>query len=310
MGRYTAGEVLPLMWIAEVTYGVTPTTAMAWGGDVISLRPDVDLDKQYIIEQGNRSFGTCTVGARKARFALKYYNRPALDWRSLMAYYCYGSTTGLADHEGSFSALVGIKQGSSYKYNLYNGCKINKGVISCEKPGMPLVYEADVIAQWVQAATALTGFSGLQSPATISGGTLPTPPAAGADSWLGILQLNLNAGGLANFYPRKWSLTVDNHMEAEPGNALGADAVKYGLDAGQGVNEGGRDIIFTCTKPAADETWTNAKLADLAVTALTIPIGSRTITLSGGVFNSNLPERKQALMDEDLEIRFNAMSIA
>jgi hypothetical protein len=307
MGQYTAGELDALYYIAESVYGTTPTGAQVFGGDLISLKPDVSLGKQFVVQGSNRSFGTTTKGPYKAGFRAQLYNRSAVSWRTLFAAYAFGSTTGLADHLGSFSALVGKKVGANYFYNMYNGCKINKLTISSEKPGMPFVFDAEVFAQWVTASTSKT-FAGLQA---VTMGAYPAEPAKPIDTWLTGIQINLAAGGLAAFPVKSFSLTVDNHLSRQPGLKTGADAKQYPLEAGQAINEGERDIIFEYAIDSTNETYTNSKLADQAVTALTIKIGTYTITLSGGAWEANdLPELKQALMEESGKIRFNAMSIA
>jgi len=307
MGQYTAGELDLLYYVAESSYGVTPTGAQSYGGDLISLKPGVDLVKNYVLLGGNRSFGTVTKGPYKAGFSASLYARAAVDWRTFFAAYACGSTSGLADHMGSFSALIGKKVGAAYKYNMYNGCKISKLVISSELPGKPWVFDVDVLAQWVSHSTT-KAFTGLQ---TVTMGAYPSEPAKPILTWLTAPQINLAAGGLAAFPAKKLSLTIDNHMMGQPGCKIGADSVDYPLDAGEGINEGERDIIVDYTIPATNETYTNSKLADQAVTALTIKVGAYTITLSGGVWEANdLPELKQDLMEETGRIRFNALSIA
>lgn len=307
MGQYTAGELDLLYYVAESSYGVTPTGAQSYGGDIVSMKPNVDPVKSFILLGGNRSFGTYTKGPYKAGFTASMYARTAVDWRTLFAAYAFGSTTGLADHLGSFSTLIGKKVASSYAYNMYNGCKISKLVISSELPGKPWVFDIDVIAQHVVKSTTKT-FTGLQS---VTMGAYPSEPAKPIMTRLTQPKINLNAGGLAAFPAKKISLTVDNHMAGQPGCKVGADSVDYPLDAGENINEGERDIIVDYTIDATNETYTNSKLADQAVTALTIKVGAYTITLSGGVWEANdLPELKQALMEESGRIRFNSLSIA
>ena len=307
MGQYTAGELDLFYYVAETTYGVTPTTGLAYGGDIISLKPLVDMQKNYVMLGGNRSFGTVTKGPYKAGFQASMYARSAVDWRNFFAIHALGTTTALSDHLSSFSALIAKKVATSYKYNMYNGCKISKLVISSELPGKPWVFDVDVLAQWVSQSTT-KAFTGLQ---TVTMGAYPSEPAKPILTWLTAPQINLAAGGLAAFPAKKISLTIDNHMTGQPGCKVGADAVDYPLEAGENINEGIRDIIVDYTIDATNETYTNSKLADQAVTALTIKVGAYTITLSGGVWEANdLPELKQDLMEESGRVRFNALSIA
>jgi hypothetical protein len=307
MGQYTAGELDALYYVAESAFGTTPTGAQSFGGDLISLKPSVDLRKEFIMQGSNRSFGTATKGPYRAGFVASLYNRSAVDWRTFFAAYACGSTSGLADHLGSFSALVAKKVATAYKYNMYNGCKISKLTIGSELPGKPWIFDIDVLAQWVSQSTTKS-FTGLQ---TVTMGAYPAEPAKPILTRLVTPRINLAAGGLANFPAKKISLTVDNHLTGQPGCKVGADSADYPLEAGEAINEGIRDIIVDYTIDATNETYTNSKLADQAVTALTIKVGAYTITLSGGVWEANdLPELKQDLMEESGRIRFNALSIA
>lgn len=307
MGQYTAGELDLLYYINEVTYGTTPTGAQVYGGDIISLKPTVDLKKEFVVQQSNRSFGAVIKGPYKAGFTASLYNRTAVDWRTFFAAYAMGSTTGLSDHLGMFSALIGKKVATAYKYNMYNGCKINKLTISSELPGKPWIFDIDVLAQWVVSSTT-KAFTGLQ---TVTMGAYPTVPAKPVLTRLAIPRINLNAGGLVDFQPKKISLTVDNKMMGVPSAKTGADSVVYPLECGLEISEGVRDIIVDYTIDATNETFTNSKIADQDVTALTIKVGAYTITLSGGSWEANdLPELKQDLMEESGRIRFNALTIA
>jgi hypothetical protein len=304
--QYTAGELQPLLYSAESVYGTTTTNALTWGGDPISIKLNIDKKRNYINQATNRSFGTTTKGPEKYGFQAKLYNRSAIDWRALAAY-AFGSTTALADHEGSFSALVAKKVATAYKYILFNGCKVNKLVISAELPGMPFMFDYDVFAQYATPDTDKT-FAGLQA---VTVGADPADPAKPVDSWLTALQINLAAGGLAAFPVQRWSLTIDNKMKGQEGIVIGNDTVHYALEAGSGISEGERDIIFEYTIPSTNEIYSNSKLSDAAVTALTIVIGAYTVTLSGGVWEANdFPELKQGLNEETGKIRFNALTIA
>ena len=304
--QYTAGELQPLFYVAESVYGTTPTGALSWGGDPVSIKLNIDKKRNYVNQATNRSFGTTTKGPERYGFQAKLYNRSAIDWRTLAAG-AFGAVSALTDHQGSFSALIAKKAAAAYKYLLFNGCKVNKLTISAELPGMPFVFDYDILAQYATADTDKT-FAGLQA---VTVGADPADPAKPVDSWLTALQINIAAGGLAAFPVQKFSLTIDNHMKGQEGIVIGNDTIHYALEAGQGINEGERDIIFEYTIPSTNETYTNSKLIDSAITALTIVIGSYTITLAGGGWEANdFPEIKQGLNEETGKIRFNALTIA
>ncbi len=310
VSQYTVGEVLPLYYVAESSFGVTPTSALAFGADIATggnFRSKVSKAKLFNYQAGSQIYQSTNKQAMKAGFSARLWNRSAVDWRTFFATYAIGSTTAFADHPGSFSLLMGKVRSGSYLYNKYNGCKISKLTIGSDLAGTPFYFDVDVIAQWIDWSASKT-FSRIQS---VTMGANPTDPAKPVDAWTGVMQININAGGLVNFKPRSFSLTVDRHMEGQPGNVLGADGSYYSLQAGEGINEGNAELIFDFTVATTGDTYTNSKLADDPITALTIPVGSRTITLTGGEWQGDdLPELKQALNEETGRILFKGIRIA
>jgi len=300
-------KIKQFYYVPEVTYGVTPTSALTYGGPIVSFKPNVDKQVELHRTSG-RDFSDVTRGPYKAGFNIKAKARSVsggYNWTNLWAMFGMGSASGLADTLGSFTAQTS-KVGAATTYNFYNGCKVSKLNISSEGPGKEILFDADVIAQWVQAATTTKAITGLQS---LTVGADPTDITTPLLIWNGISQINLG-GGLTTWTPRKWSLIVDNHLAPNPENRLGADSVKYPLDAGS-LPEDSRDIILEVTLPHEAETYLAAKLADTAITAVTIPIDAKTVTLSNGVFMANdLPELKQGLLEETCKMQFTSLSIA
>ena len=315
--QYTTGELMPLWYVIESTFGVTPITPLIYAGDP---NPDIKLEIDQVMnpvyQSNNRSFGTTTYGPEKYGFQAKLSNRTAVDWRTFFAFFGFGSTIGLADHLGSFSALAGRKVGSAYKFLLFNGCKLNKLVIESDLPGNPWIFTADIMAQMATASTDLY-FTGLQA-VTIKYGVYPTSyPGTSPPSLLGApiecrddsLYINLGGTGSVLFPVKKVSLTVDNHLVGQPASVTGSDGDNYQLAAGYGIDEGERDIIVEYTIAASNENYTNSKLAKESIT-LNMTIGTHMITLSGGVWEANdFPTWTQGLNEETGKIRFNAMSI-
>jgi hypothetical protein len=315
MAQYSPGELKKFYYVPEVTYGVTPPVAtvanLTWGCDPVTLKPKVNPNKEFHILAGSRSHGAVTKGGWEVGFTLEGLAHVAsgtYDWFDLWAVYGMGSTSGLATHLGSFTAQVGKTVGASNYYEFYNGCKINKLSISCDGPGKLVKFQADVFCQWITQDTdkAITGLQAL---------TVGADPAADITTailtWTGVSQINIAAGGLTTWHPRKWELTVDNHLERVMGNITGADAATYSTT--YALSEGARDIIFTCELPYEGETYTAAKLASSAITALTIPVDNETITLSTGellVDGDDWPEYGHKLMDEPVRIKFQSLAIA
>lgn len=311
MAAYTAGELQNLFYAPESSYGITPTSALTWGARLLSIKPRWDLAKQFDPLPGSRtSYGTMTTGARVAGATVRAYAKAVsggYDWRNLWAVYALGSTSGLAEHLPSFSMQIAQRVGaSSYRRNLYNGCKVTKLDLAGTGVGLPLEFSAELIAQHIASSTS-KAFTGLQA---VTVGADPAEISTPELKWTGTLQYNLGAG-LVALRPDSWKLTVDNHMEAQPGNLPGASGGPYPLAAGAGINEGLRDILFEWTQQANDETFINARLADTPISAVTIPIGANTVTLYEGTWDQpELPERVQGLFKETYTLRFRSLSIA
>ena len=47
MAQYSPGELKKFYYIPEATYGTTPTDALTWGCDIISLKPSVNANKDF-----------------------------------------------------------------------------------------------------------------------------------------------------------------------------------------------------------------------------------------------------------------------
>jgi hypothetical protein len=307
MAAFTAGELRKLYWVAESTYGVTPATALTWGGEILELSPMDDLKVRINRISGSRSAFDRTRDGAEMGFRVKCLSRAVsggYNWRNLFAAYAFGSTTGLADHLGSFSAQVLKVVGGTSYYSQYAGCKINKLTLGADAPGEPFVFDAEVLARWLQKATA-KAITGLQS---VTVGADPADITTSLLTWNGVSQYNLG-GGLTNWYPKSLKLTVDNGMQRQMGNVVGADSNRYVVPIG--ISEGQRDIVLEAGLWYEDETWVNARLAGTAVTAVTIPVDSYTITLSNGELLANdFPTLKHDLMDETVKISFKSLSIA
>ena len=178
-------------------------------------------------------------------------------------------------------------------------------VIRAPGPGRLVEFEADVVAQYVTPDTDKS-ITGLQ---TVTVGANPSDITTARVNWAGISQINIAAAGLANWYPDEWSLTIDNHLKAHLGTRVGADSNKYQVAIG--LDEGPTDIIFECKLPLENETYTNAKLAGSVITALTLPVDNKTVTLSTGYFEANdLPTLQHDILSQSIKARFKSLSIA
>lgn len=299
----------------EVTYGTTPASSLVWGCDVVSFKPRVNANKEFHISQ-NATYGTyndVTRGGWEIGYTLDglaHAESGTYDWTDFWAVYGWGSSTTPARHLGSFSTFVGKAVSSSWFFDLYNGCKINKLTISCDGPGKLIKFSADVMCRWVTQDTDTT-FAGLQA---VNVGSDPSDVSTAILTWTGASTVNIAAGGAVAWYPRKWELVVDNHLERVMGNISGADSNNYSVT--YALSEGPREITFTCDLPYEGETYTAAKLASSAITAIKIPMDStatapKVLTLNTGelvVDGDDWPEYAHKLVDEPVKIKFKNLT--
>lgn len=308
MTAYTRGELQGIMWREELTYGLTPTGALAWGGKLVSVKPRFDVKKEFIPGPGSRGhtdvvreFITC--GAN-----IKYYARidgGGYDWRYFGAAMGYGTISGVVEHLSSFSMQLAMKVGSSYRYNKYSGCKFDKLAIQSDGAGLPLLFDADIICQYIEPSTSKS-YTKIQAVTMGADAAEVTAPIL---KYTGNVQIDLGSGPY-NLKPKTWKFTVQNGLEAQEGNLPGASGGPYSLAAGSGINEGERQILFEFSKDCEGEDYINAVLSDTAVAAVTIPVGANTITLSDLELIGDLPERQHAIFQESYQLRATSMAIA
>jgi len=303
---HTAGELKEGTFRAEALPGTIQTGVLTYIGDSISLSPNSDHKAGYITLPGNRTFGAVQRGPYELGCTYKYYSRAAGawgDWRDFIAKYALGAVDNPTDHLSTFTFICYVI--SSGKWEVYPGCKINKAVISGDNPGNFLQFEAQIfsMAALIEPSKTITDYQGI----TI--GADPTFPTEALLYWDANQQMNLNGGGLLNHYPKKWSLTIDNHLDRLPAVQTWYDGTKY--PAAIELHEDIREIIYECEMLLKDATWDIAKHNHYPVTALTLPIGNKVITLSDGdLVPNNFRDLSQKLGSDNLKIMFPTLSIA
>jgi hypothetical protein len=294
---------------AESSYGTIPSNALVWAGTMRSITPSplTDRSPEFITLPGSRGYGEAIPGTFKYGFNVKCLSRrTAHDWTVFWAAFGLGAANGVAAELPSFLAQIALVNGAVTSYNFFNGCKVNKLSISGDKVGEKLIFEADVMAQWCTVGTSKT-ITGIQS---VTVGADPSAVTTGVLTWDSAITYNLGGAGAVAWSPSKWKLSVDNHLVPQMGNRTGADAAQYVCPVA--MHEGGRDIILEVTQPRLDEAFQNAKLAGTAMTAVTIVIGTKTITLSNGDFEANdlATADQENSLEETVKIRFKGLSIA
>jgi len=296
--------------VEEITYGNTPATALSYTGEIARLAMDCNFNPELVYIQGSRIFGASYRGPYDAGFTYKAWCRansgsPLWNWTDFWAKYGIGSATAPTLTLPTFSALTGKSVGANNYYNLWNGCKVNKFRIACDKPGTAMEFEFDCLAQMVEWDTD-RNFSGLQLVAVYASD--PTPPTTNLVTWRGNLTIDLG-GGAVTICPSKFSLTVQNNLKREYGTRVGNDAVSYPVALH--LQEDKMELVVEMTLPHGTETYNLAKSAGTAITSLTLPVDNKTITLTGGVFAANdFPDYSQAPSEENVKMSFSNIAIA
>lgn len=305
----TAGNVGYLHYVAESSYGTIPTGVLSWGMDITSFTQTANFNTEEYWIPASRSYNSTTRGPYDIGYTAKGYSRvstTSATFLNFFALYGMGATNGTtAETIPDFTTQMNEVVSTNNYYSFFPGCKIDKLTISTEGPGMPYVFEIDVLAQYVEKETS-KDVTGIQ---TVTVGANPTAPTGAVLRWNAVSQINLAAGGLANWYPKNWKLTIDNHLERQYGHKTGGDAAIYPVTVA--LNEGIRDITFECELWHEAETYTDAKIANSAVTAITLTIDGAVLTLNNGYFVADdYPELKHDLMTEPIKIKFKSISIA
>ena len=313
MANYSPGELANFNYITEgASYGTTPVTQLVWGCTVQSAKPKVNPHKEFHLGSTSRSFSDVTTGSWDVGLKLKGWGRATsggYTWPNFWAYYGIGSATAMTEHLGSFSAEVRFEIAAAHVYWAFNGCKINKLTIKCDGAGQIIDFEADILAQWLERSASKT-LAGMQL--GVVRGADAAEITTAMLTWSEVSHITIAGSAEAHWYPKSWSIEVDNFLTPSMGNVYGADTNYYHCPIA--LNEGKRDIIFTCELDLEDEIYNAAKLAGTAITSIKMPIGSQLITLTNGEImfeDDDLPEfKRDSAMTQPLRIKFKTIAVS
>lgn len=315
MTAYAPGELKRLYWLDEVTHGTTPATAPQYGGEVQSVTPSFEPHQSFEVLSDAKQFSpaACVFEQIDAGFKIRSYariNASGYDWRDPLLRGALGAVGGISalGRLPSLSFLIELTRSTTYGRYLFNGCKVDKLVLTADRPGAKLLFEADVMAQYM---TKCTG----SPPATVAGlqsltlGTYEAVPTSALLQWKA--PFTLNTGTPRTIYPQNWKLTIENHLVRQGESKTGADAAQYAL-TGQ-LHEGVQDVTFEADVYLEDLAAFDEMLANQAITSLATTIGGYTVTLGLGryvVDSGALPELKQDVMTQHLKMKFSTLTVA
>lgn len=251
-GHITAGDVSPIMYSAEATYGTPVTPATAWGviGEGGSIQP-TDNPHPYI---------TYTTNSR-AYDAAKYVNQQkeagfkatfeVPDTTNAVANILNGAISAFGDSLPS--RTVGIKVRS--QSIRWIGCKTDTLTITADAPGAVAKFEENVIASYSDETAIIVGI----------------PAGVHAVQWVGGVTL-----GGTTYYPQNIKLTIKNNL----GRVLARGNDKSYSKA---LLEGRQEIEFEMTLWMEDLNWLLNAMDNGAPGSISFTLGTskpRVITLS------------------------------
>lgn len=311
MTEYPPGSLKDFQFVAEAQYGVIPTGTMTWGGSTTKYEPMVQRNPDYHVLPGSAFHGAVTEGPYDVSCILGWKDRAASQWHDFIAAYGFGGAAAQADVVPDFTLQADVYDAvnSKHEWHFHNGCKIVRADINFPQPGKAVEFEVEIWSQWLQKVSHA-------STKDIAGKMQNVTPGADAAAetgsilkWAGNSQINLAAGGLADWLPQNMRLSVSRAMRREYGIKTGADSVAYPVAVA--LHEGVGGILFTGEVISQNQTYANSKVDGDAVTEITIPLDDETITLTNGTWDEPaLPAYAQDINRERIAVRFKSLSIA
>lgn len=307
---YTSGDLYPLLYAMETTYGVTPTTGWAYGPQTLTFADKTTINQYNARWGGDRSVnvGAMVASARSVKFSIEWNDTLRTAWMAPLVQAALGSATGTTatDALPSFSLIRNV----GGTYYLYNGVKVDQLKLQATSAERVVKLSADCVAQYV-APISVTGTT-----ATVTGLqalTLTLPAfaqnTAAAVLWTGAV----DADGTA-LYPQSWDLTVSNGIGSdgmELGAITGADGQMY--YGARTIRAGDRDIILNASVFMKDFTIYQSELENATVDAVTLTVGGQTLTLGTGryiVDGSSWPSFAQEKIMLPIKMRFQSVAEA
>jgi len=305
MAYHQPGDLGMLTYRAEATPGVIQTGSRSWGGITVKLGNERDDQLEFIILPEDRGYGATSKGPTKNGCTIDFHCRAGGsygDWRDFWAKYVLGDRTGPTATLPTFTLIVYVK--SATKYEVYTGCKVNKGVISGTKPGAILEFSMQIFAQdhAIESGNAPPSTFNITDIQNVTVGAAPSEPTESPLFWAQNLKVNYAGGGLATEYFQKWSATIDNHLIRDDGIKTWYDNTTHAQSIALFEEE--REIIFEGTVKLKGATNDYFKIAGSNV-VVSIPIDDDWMSLSGGIIvPNNFRDLSQKAGEENLTMRF------
>ena len=255
-GHITAGDISPIMYSAEATYGTPVNPASVWGviGEGGSFQPTDNLNPYITYTTNSRAYDPAKYVPQKIDrgFRARY---EVIDTTNAVKNVLDGAISAFGDSLPS--RTVGLKVRDQTL--LYEGVKTDTLVISADAPGAVAKFEETALGRKVLSLITFT----------------PTIPSGmHAVQWVGGVTL-----GGTTYYPQSMKLTIKNNLGIEYAHGNG-----YGETYTKDLLEGRQEIEFEMTLWMEDLAWLYNAIEGGAPGTISLTLGTtkpRIITLSG-----------------------------
>lgn len=302
---YTAGDLSPLIVVAETAYGITPETGWFFGLESVTVKQKDMIDQYQARWGGDRSINAKAMVSRglDAGFEIDFDIPGLADWVSPVFTSLLGSSNGTTKTGDlpSFSAVVEVADNDI----LYNGCKVDTMKMSCAKPRDVVRCNASIISSYRSPVNSGV-VTGLQS-LTL---TLPDVSTRTIDApvqWVKAMVLDGTT-----IYPQSFTINISNGLSdgRERGVMVGADSEYY--YGTRTIRGGGRTIGVDLSMFFKDWSYLATQLSNPLIETLVVELGANTFTFSNGrykVDGNNWADLAQEQMMLNLNITFESVAI-
>lgn len=297
---YTKGSTVNIYAVKEDTYGVCPASDQTHPtnilGRIITFNSPDSVSVEEIPSQGQRTRSDVVRTGHNVQWDA------SVNLTADMLGYLLGYTS-MAKDEYSFSALV---KADSDKH-LFTGSMIDTLSLSATNIGELVTADISCKARWHAVGTAQLKDADGQT-------TLNEPNANTSDSGAPVTFNNqwkwkAGNGSYAVLNVKSWKLTVSENLQAVAG--LSANANGFRLDNGQKSIPQALGIELELTIQAGSSEWDARRTAFAKDLSFQLPIGGRTVTLTGCNLDAAGPTRQSSgSYDETIKAVATTMTVA
>jgi hypothetical protein len=297
---YTAGDLKTLLYVEEVTYGITPSTGWKYGTEVTKIVRKDDIGQYVNWWPDNRSPSNQAMVSQKldAAFTVSGNERVRTDMLSPLIAGAFGSSSGTSELGAipSYSIIINV---AGVRW-LYNGCKVDSLTINFADAHSVVDFTAEIIAR---SCVKMSGndITGLQT-VTVTDPATPKSTSPGAQ--IGAITLEAET-----IYPISGSISIKNNLIRERGNIIVSSVIYPCVVT---LYEGRRELQAEYDLYLKDVTYLDDMLANVNVSESEVTIGTSVITFNNGhyiVDSSSWPEFVQDQMKQKLRFNFEGAEI-